>query len=61
MQECHDAWEDAAGLLIVVYRLRNNLFHGLKWAYAIRGQHANFGNANTALARALELGNAAHD
>ena len=61
MQECHHAWEDAAGLLIVVYRVPNNLFHGLKWAYAIRGQHENFGNANTALVRALDLGNAAHD
>ena len=29
MQECHHAWEDAAGLLIVVYRLRNNLFHSV--------------------------------
>ena len=27
-QERWHAWEGAAGLLIVVYRLRNNLFHG---------------------------------
>ena len=60
-QECHHAWEDAAGLLIVVYRLRNNLFHGLKWAYAIRGQRENFGNANTALIQALDLGNPVRD
>ena len=55
-QECLHAWENAAGLLIVVYRLRKNLFHGLKWAYGIQGQHENFQNANTSLVRALELG-----
>ena len=60
-QDCLHAWEDAAGLLIVVYRLRNNLFHGLKWAYAIRGQHENVGNASTALVRALELGGVGYD
>ena len=60
-QECLHAWEDAAGLLIVVYRLRNNLFHGLKWAYAIRGQRENLSNASTALVRALELEGIGHD
>ena len=54
-QECLHAWEDVAGLFIVVYRLRNNLFHGVKWAYGIQGQHENFRNANTSLVRALEL------
>ena len=54
-QECLHAWEDVADLLIVVYRLRNNLFHGPKWAYGIQGQHENFRNANTSLVRALEL------
>jgi hypothetical protein len=46
--------DSVAALLIIVLRLRNNLFHGVKWAYGIRGQHANFENANTALMIALE-------
>jgi hypothetical protein len=41
--------DSVAALLIVIYRLRNNLFHGLKWAYGIRNQRANFENANAAL------------
>ena len=44
-----------AALLIVVLRLRNNLFHGVKWAYGIRNQLANFINANTTLMAALEI------
>jgi hypothetical protein len=43
-----------AVLLIVVFRLRNNLFHGGKWAYGICGQLGNFTNANAALMAALE-------
>lgn len=46
--------DGVAVLLIVVLRLRNNLFHGVKWAYGIRGQLANFTNANSALMAALE-------
>lgn len=44
-----------AALLIIVFRLRNNLFHGIKWAYGIHGQLSNFIHANTALMAALEL------
>ncbi len=43
-----------AVLLIVVFRLRNNLFHGVKWADGISGQLNNFTNANAALMAALE-------
>ncbi|WP_051320449.1 hypothetical protein [Cupriavidus sp. amp6] len=42
-------------LLLIVYRLRNNLFHGEKWAYGIRGQHANFRHASDVLMRLIEL------
>lgn len=48
----------AAAVLIIVYRFRNNLFHGLKWAYELQGQLDNFTHANTALMRAFELHNA---
>ncbi|GMU26330.1 MAG: hypothetical protein AMXMBFR16_12350 [Candidatus Uhrbacteria bacterium] len=42
-----------AALLVVVYRLRNNLFHGVKWTYGIQGQRSNFEHANEALMSAL--------
>lgn len=44
-----DDAEKLKGLLIIVYRLRNNLFHGIKWTYKIQGQFDNFTNANAAL------------
>ena len=45
----------AAAVLIIVYRFRNNLFHGLKWSYKLQGQLENFKYANKALKRAVEL------
>jgi hypothetical protein len=44
-----------AALLIVIFRLRNNLFHGVKWAIGIHGQRANFDYANISLMKALEI------
>lgn len=49
-----DPADCVAVLLIIVYRLRNNLFHGNKWAYGIHGQLENFTNANFAIMAALE-------
>lgn len=46
--------DSVAALLIIVYRLRNNLFHGVKWAYGIHDQLGNFTNANNALMGAIE-------
>jgi hypothetical protein len=46
--------DTAAALLIIVYRLRNNLFHGVKWADELRGQLENFRNANTLLILGLD-------
>lgn len=48
--------ETLAALLIVVFRLRNNLFHGTKWAYGIQDQLANFEYANAVLMNALAIG-----
>ena len=45
----------AAAVLIIVYRFRNNLFHGVKWSYELQGQLENFTHANAALMRAIEL------
>mgnify|MGYP000911936127 CR=1 FL=1 len=42
-------------VLIIVYRFRNNLMHGMKWAYDIRGQQDNFLHASQVLMRAVEI------
>lgn len=47
--------EVAAAALIIVYRFRNNLFHGVKWSYELQGQLENFMHANTILMQAIEL------
>lgn len=45
----------ASALLIIVYRYRNNLFHGAKWTYQLQEQEQNFSHANHVLMRAVEL------
>lgn len=40
--------------LIVVYRYRNNLFHGEKWTYGLEDQFGNFTAANAILTKALD-------
>jgi len=47
--------EIAAAALIIVYRFRNNLFHGVKWSYELQGQLDNFTHANAVLMQAIEL------
>lgn len=42
-------------LFIVIYRLRNNLLHGEKWAYGVSGQLDNFTNANACLMAAIDM------
>lgn len=42
-------------LLIIVYRLRNNLLHGEKWSYRFKDQFGNFTNANIVLMRAMDV------
>jgi hypothetical protein len=43
-----------AAVLIIVFRYRNNLFHGVKWQYELEGQLGNFAAANDALMKVLE-------
>jgi hypothetical protein len=43
-----------AAALIIVFRYRNNLFHGVKWQYKLQGQLGNFTTANDVLMRVLE-------
>ena len=53
--EDNDPMRCTTALLFVVYRLRNNLFHGEKWVYDLRDQKANFEQANKTLIGALEI------
>jgi hypothetical protein len=50
-----DVADTLAALLIIVLRLRNNLFHGVKWSYGLKGQSPNFQSANRALTALLEV------
>lgn len=45
----------ASATLIIVFRYRNNLFHGEKWAYQLQEQRQNFLHANNVLMRSVEL------
>jgi hypothetical protein len=51
-----DRADRLAATMLVIYRLRNNLFHGLKWSYDILEQRDNFVNANRILMCLLEMG-----
>lgn len=42
------------GCLIIVYRFRNNFFHGIKWTYGLRDQLENFTHAACLLRKILE-------
>lgn len=48
--------DSIAALLIIALRLRNDLFHGLKWESEIREQRENFDHANAVLMSALNIG-----
>lgn len=41
-------------VLLIIWRFRNNLFHGEKWAYNLQGQLSNFNHANAVMTRVLE-------
>ena len=53
--QSNDEAEILSAMLIIVLRLRNNLFHGMKWAYGIRDQFANFQNANRILMAVMDM------
>lgn len=42
-------------LLIIVYRFRNNLFHGPKWRYELTEQVDNFSTANALLMAVMDI------
>ena len=43
-----------AVVLIIIYRHRNNLFHGVKWENLLAGQLDNFNHANNVLMKLIE-------
>lgn len=47
--------EIVTALLFIIYRYRNNYFHGIKWAYNFEGQLENFQISNELLIKLLEL------
>ncbi|MFT6910763.1 MAG: hypothetical protein ACJAS1_007500 [Oleiphilaceae bacterium] len=53
--ETLDPYELLIVCLIIIYRYRNNLFHGEKWVYGIKDQKQNFENANELLKVCLRL------
>ena len=42
-------------LVIIVYRYRNNFFHGIKWEYGFEDQLSNFQQSNNLLLRIIEI------
>lgn len=50
-----DPVEIVITLLQIAMRLRNNLFHGVKWQYKLFGQFENFSYANSVLMAATDL------
>jgi hypothetical protein len=42
-------------LLIIVLRLRNNLFHGHKWSHCFHGQQENFSHACSVLMMTIDM------
>jgi len=50
----NDPRDRMLALVMIVWRFRNNLFHGAKWAYQIRDQRENFIQANLVLMRIIE-------
>lgn len=53
--ELDDIEDEMATALFVVYRLRNNFFHGEKWSYGFRNQFGNFRVANRILMKGIDI------
>ena len=50
-----DLVDSVASLFIIIYRFRNNYFHGSKWVYNLRGQGPNFTMANDSIMTAMDM------
>src|ERR1700741_4681314 len=54
-RDVNDPQSVATALLIITFRYRSNLFHGLKWAYRLQDQLGNFLCANSVLTKSIDL------
>lgn len=50
----NDPRDRIAAVLIIIFRYRNNLFHGVKWQYDLADQLGNFTAANAVLMKVLD-------
>lgn len=50
----NDPRDRVAAALIIIFRYRNNLFHGVKWQYKLADQFGNFTAANAVLMKVLD-------
>lgn len=50
-----DPVDSVVVLFIIIYRFRNNYFHGLKWAYNLQVQLRNFTVANDSLIAVMDM------
>lgn len=50
-----DPVDSVIAVFLVIYRFRNNYFHGPKWSYELRDQLTNFTTANEALMLVMEM------
>lgn len=50
-----DSTNGVVALFIVIYRFRNNYFHGPKWAYQLQDQLNNFTTANESIMAVIEM------
>lgn len=42
-------------MLTIIYRFRNNLFHGMKWQYGLQDQRLNFTHANKVMMALMDM------
>lgn len=47
--------DGVVALFIVIYRFRNNYFHGPKWAYHLQDQLTNFKSANESIMTIIDM------
>ena len=50
-----DPVDSVVAVFLIIYRFRNNYFHGPKWAYQLQDQLTNFNMANDALMLVMEM------
>lgn len=50
-----DPVDSVIAVFLIIYRFRNNYFHGPKWSYELRDQLTNFTTANEALMSVMEM------